>query len=48
MDKCRGNQDTGSKVLADEEGPFWHLEPLDLLGSDRKASTEDGGGQNQN
>lgn len=42
MDKSSGNQDTGTKVLAEEEDIRGNLHPLDLLGNDRETGTEDG------
>ena len=43
MDKGSGNQDTGTKVLAEEEDWGWDLHPLDLLCHDWETSTEGGG-----
>lgn len=40
VDKCRGYEDTGAKVLASEKGPRRDLHPLDLLGHDRESSAQ--------
>lgn len=40
VDKGRGYEHTGTKVLARKEGSWGNLHPLDLLGHDRKPSAE--------
>jgi hypothetical protein len=42
MNESRGNQNTGTEVLAEEEHFRWDLHPRELLRYYWKPSTEDG------
>ena len=42
VDESRGDQDTSTEVLAEEEHLRWNLHPFDLLSNDRKATATDG------
>jgi hypothetical protein len=45
MNERSSNQDTSTKVLAEEEDLGGNLHPLDLLRNHRKSSTSYGGGE---
>lgn len=38
MNKCSGNQDTSTEMLAGKEDGWWHFEALESLGNDRESS----------
>lgn len=46
MNESGGNQNTGTKVLAEEEDRRRNLHPLDLLGHDWEAGAENGSKEN--
>ena len=46
MDECGGDEDTGTKVLAEEEDLRWNLHPLNLLCYYWKATASNRGKEN--
>lgn len=46
MDECRSYDDPGTKILGDEEAPFWNAQPPMASGKDWKGSTDERANEN--